>query len=147
MKTLAAAVAASLAIPAIAQQLTPMGADRAANAAGTIPAYEGGITRPIAGYTPGQYYPDPFASDRPLFTITGANADQYKANLTDGQVAMLKKYPTYKMVVYPTRRSASFPQCHLNETRDCAGKAKLAPGGNGVVGCTGGIPFPTPKDG
>jgi hypothetical protein len=51
------------------------------------------------------------------------------------------------MMVYPTRRSASFPACHYNETKQCAASAKLAAGGNGVTGCTGGIPFPIPKDG
>ncbi len=146
----ALAVAGALAAPVAAQlgtTLTPMGAEKAGNAAGTIPAWDNGITRPMAGYQPGRHYPDPFAADRPTLTITGQNADQYQANLSDGQMAMLKKYPSYKMIVYPTRRSASFPACHYNETRDCAAKAKLAPGGNGVVGCTGGIPFPQPKDG
>jgi hypothetical protein len=141
----ALAVAGAFAAPAVAQQLTPLGAERAGNAAGTIPAWDGGITKPVAGYQPGQHYPDPFASDKPTLTITGGNADQYKAQLPDGAVAMLKKYPSYKMVVYPTRRSASFPQCHYTETQQC--KARLAPGGNGVVGCSGGIPFPQPKDG
>jgi hypothetical protein len=127
--------------------LTPIGAEKAGNAAGTIPAWEGGITRPPGGYVEGGAYPDPFANDKPLFTITGQNADQYRAQLSEGQVAMLKKYPDYKMIVYPTHRSASFPQCHYDETRQCAAKAQLAPGGNGVLGCTGGIPFPEPKNG
>jgi len=141
---------AALALPATAQlsaSQTPVGAEKAGNAAGTIPAWDGGITKPMAGYQAGQFYPDPFASDRSTLTITGANADQYKANLSEGQVAMLKKYPTYKMMVYPTRRSAAFPACHYNETKECSAKAKLAAGGNGVTGCSGGIPFPTPKDG
>jgi hypothetical protein len=127
--------------------LTPIGAEKAGNAAGTIPAWDGGITKPIAGYKEGGHYPDPFAADKPLFTITGQNAEQYKANLSEGQVAMLKKYPDYKMIVYPTHRSAAFPQCHYEETKQCAAKAQLAPNGNGVVGCTGGIPFPQPKNG
>ncbi|MEO5691759.1 MAG: DUF1329 domain-containing protein [Usitatibacter sp.] len=127
--------------------LTPMGAEKAGNAANTIPAWDGGVTKTMAGYQAGQFYPDPFSADRSTITITGANADQYKANLSDGQVAMLKKYPSYKMMVYPTRRSASFPACHYAETKDCATKAKLVPGGNGVTGCTGGVPFPIPKDG
>ncbi len=141
---------AALALPATAQlsaSQTPVGAEKAGNAAGTIPAWDGGITKPMAGYQAGQFYPDPFASDRSTLTITGANADQYKADLSEGQVAMLKKYPTYKMMVYPTRRSAAFPACHYNETKECSAKAKLAAGGNGVTGCSGGIPFPTPKDG
>ena len=143
----AIAVAAAFAAPALAQKLTPMGAEQAGNAAGTIPAWDGGITKPVPGYRPGQHYPDPFSADRPTLTITGANADQYKAQLTEGAYAMLKKYPSYKMVVYPTRRSASFPQCHYQETQACQGKARLAQGGNGVVGCTGGIPFTQPKNG
>ena len=143
----AAAELSSADIAKLGASLTPLGGEKAANAAGTIPAWDGGITRPVAGYVAGQFYPDPFAADRSTLTITGANADQYKAMLTDGQVAMLKKYPTYKMMVYPTRRSSSAPDGHYKETRECAAKAKLAPGGNGVVGCMGGIPFPIPKDG
>jgi hypothetical protein len=129
--------------------LTPMGAEKAGNAAGTIPAWDGGITKVPSGvnYKAGGNYPDPFAGDKILFTITGANADKYKDNLSPGQLAMLKKYPTYKMNVYSTRRSAAAPEGHYKETRDCAAKSKLAPGGNGVVGCVGGIPFPTPKNG
>jgi hypothetical protein len=159
-KFILASVAASamVALPAAAElsqadlgklgtTLTPLGAEKAANAAGTIPAWDGGIARPPAGYKPGGPYVDPFAGDKPTLTIDAKNADQYKEQLSPGQVAMLKKYPTYKMLVYPTHRSASFPQCHYNETKQCAAVAKLAEGGNGVTGCTGGVPFPIPKDG
>jgi hypothetical protein len=123
-KSIAAlAVAAAFAAPAAAElgaadlaklgsTLTPMGAEKAGNAAGTIPAWDGGITKPLPGYTPGGHYADPFASEKPLFTITGQNVDQYRANLSEGQVAMLKKYPDWKMNVYATHRTASFPACH-----------------------------------
>jgi hypothetical protein len=127
--------------------LTPIGAEKGGNAAGTIPAWDGGITKPVSGYVPGAHYPDPYAADKPLFTITPANVEQYKASLSAGQVETFKKYPDYKMVVYPTRRSAAFPACHYAETKECAAKAKLSAGGNGVEGCSGGIPFPQPKDG
>ncbi len=129
--------------------LTPMGAEKAANAAGTIPAWDGGITKVPAGlgFKPGGTYPDPFASDKPLFTITAATADKYKDNLSPGQLAMLKQYPTYKLPVFQTRRTASYPEAHYKETRDCAAKAKLSAGGNGVTGCDGGTPFPIPKNG
>ena len=129
--------------------LTPMGAEKAANAAGTIPAWDGGITKVPAGlgFKPGGTYPDPFASDKPLFTITAATADKYKDNLSPGQLAMLKQYPTYKLPVFQTRRTASYPDAHYKETRDCAAKAKLSAGGNGVTGCDGGTPFPIPKNG
>jgi hypothetical protein len=127
--------------------LTPLGGEKTGNAAGTIPAWDGGVTKAPAGYTPGSHYVDPFSADKPSLTITGQNADQYKAQLTDGAYAMLKKYPDYKVIVYPTRRSASAPDGHYRETKECAAKAKLSAGGNGVVGCSGGVPFPIPKDG
>jgi hypothetical protein len=152
------ALGAAFAVPAAAElsasdlsklgtTLTPLGAEKAGNAAGTIPAWTGGITQPVAGFVAGGYYPDPYASDRPLFTIDKSNVERYKDNLTPGEIAMIKKYDDYKIVVYPSRRSASFPQCHYNETKECAAKAKLAAGGNGVEGCLGGVPFPIPKDG
>ena len=129
--------------------LTPMGAEKAGNAAGTIPAWDGGITKVPAGlaFKTGGTYPDPFPTDKPLFTITAATADKYKDNLSPGQMAMLKQYPTYKLNVFTTRRTASYPEGNYKETRECAAKAKLAVGGNGVVGCTGGVPFPIPKNG
>lgn len=155
---LSAAILAALSTPAIAavsaaeaaklgKELTPMGAEKAGNAAGTIPAWTGGLTSPGAGFKAGGHYPNPFASDKPKFTITGANADQYKDQLSPGQIAMLKKYPTWKMNVYETRRTASFPKGHYDQTIANATKATLAAGGNGIVGTTGGIPFAIPKNG
>lgn len=58
--------------------LTPLGAEKAGNAAGTIPAWTGGITQAPAGYKPGQHHIDPFAADKPLYTITKANLDQLR---------------------------------------------------------------------
>ena len=129
--------------------LTPMGAEKAANAAGTIPAWDGGITKVPAGvnFKTGGTYPDPFPDDKPLFAITAATAEKYKDNLSPGQMAMLKQYPTYKLNVYTTRRTAAYPEGSYKETKECAAKAKLSLGGNGVVGCTGGTPFPIPKSG
>lgn len=130
-------------------RLTPMGAERAGNAAGTIPAWDGGITRIPDGIThvTGGHYADPFAADKPLFSITAANAESYKDALTPGQLALLKAYPTWRMNVYPTRRTAAYPQKHYEQTRACAARAALAADGNGVSGCSGGIPFPQPKNG
>ena len=61
--------------------LTPVGAEKAGNAAGTIPAWDGGITKPVAGYHPGQYHPDPYAGDKPLFTIDAKNAEDLAQRL------------------------------------------------------------------
>ncbi|HSN68435.1 MAG TPA: DUF1329 domain-containing protein, partial [Thermoanaerobaculia bacterium] len=132
----------------LGNDLTPMGGEKAANRAGTIPAWDGGIKTPPAGYKVGQHYVDPFSGDRPLFTITAANVNQYAANLTPGQLALFKAYPkTYKMNVFPTRRSASFPQRVYDKTKDNASSARLVENGYGVTGAINGIPFPTPKSG
>lgn len=131
----------------LGKTLSPMGAERAGNAAGTIPAWDGGLTKPVAGYKEGGHYPDPYANDKPLFTIDASNMEKYKANLTPGQMALLKTYPTWKMVVYPTRRSASFPDGHYRETMANATRARLVESGNGFTGTKGGVPFPIPKDG
>ncbi|MDP3813525.1 DUF1329 domain-containing protein [Pseudomonas sp.] len=129
--------------------LTPFGAEKAANAAGTIPEWTGGITQVPAEYkTPGQHHPDPFAADKPLFTITKANLDQYKANLTPGQIALFNAYPsTYQMPVYQSRRSGSAPQWVYDNTLKNATAAKLLDGGNGFSDAYGGIPFPIPQNG
>ena len=131
----------------LGNSLTPLGAEMAGNAANTIPAWDGGIGKPVAGYKEGGHYPDPYAADQPLFTIDAASMEKHHANLTPGQMALLKKYPSWKMNVYPSRRSAAFPQGHYDETAANATRVKLAPGGNGITGTKGGIPFPIPKDG
>src|SRR5258708_855168 len=84
--TISTAALAELAAADLAKlgtTLTPMGAEKAGNAAGTIPAWDGGITKVPAnvGFKPGGTYPDPFPSDKPLFTITSATAEKYKDNL------------------------------------------------------------------
>jgi hypothetical protein len=127
--------------------LTPLGGDKAGNAAGTIPAWDGGITKPPAGYVPGKHYVDPFAADKPLFTITQQNADKYAAQLSEGHKALLKTYATFKMIVYPARRSASAPQRVYDATNRNVGRARLVNDGNGVEGAVGGPPFAMPKSG
>jgi hypothetical protein len=131
----------------LGQDLTPLGADKAGNSDGTIPAWTGGITTPPAGYTPGMHHPDPFKDDQVLFTISAANADKYADKLTAGHVALLKAYADYVMPVYATRRSASNPQRIYDATRQYATTAALTAGGNGVSGAVVGIPFPIPQNG
>ena len=132
--------------------LTPLGGEKAGNAAGTIPAWDGGLSSPAkAGFpnfaSPGRA-PDPFPNDKPLFKITPANMAQYADRLTEGQKAMLRLYKdTFFMNVYPTRRTAAAPQRIYDATKANATSANLASGGNGVVGAIGGIPFPIPKQG
>ena len=129
------------------EDLTPMGSERAGNDAGTIPEWTGGITSPPAGYSPGDHHPDPFPDDEPLFRIDASNYSQYADNLSVGQKAMFERYgDTYFMDVYPTRRSASFPQRSLDMTIENGKTASLAANGEGVVDAAEGFPFPFPEN-
>ncbi|HEU5136022.1 MAG TPA: DUF1329 domain-containing protein [Steroidobacteraceae bacterium] len=133
-------------------ELTPLGAVKAGNADGSIPAWEGGLTSAaqagFANFRPGQHHPDPYASDKPLYTVTPANMAQYGAKLTEGHKKLLTTYRgTFKMVVYPTHRSAAAPQRIYDATKRIATTAQLAKGGNGVTNAGEGIPFAIPKEG
>ena len=130
------------------KDLTPYGAERAGNKAGTIPAWVGGITKdyiPAAYERKGQHHPDPYADDKKLYTITAQNMAQYDALLTEGLKALLKTYPeTFFIPVYPSRRSASAPQWVYDNIYKNALKAELVNNGNGIDQAYGGIPFPIP---
>lgn len=131
----------------LGQDLTPLGGEKAGNADGTIPAWTGGLTEPPAGYTVGEHWVDPFASDAIVATITKANMAQFQSRLSEGHRAMLEAYDSFEMNVYPTRRSASAPQRIYDATKTAAATAELDEGGNGVLNAIGGIPFPIPKSG
>ena len=134
-------------IARLGADLTPLGAEKSGNADGTIPAWDGGITTPPAGYQPGDHHPDPYADDEVSFTITAANRVEYADKLTPGHQAMLETYDTFKMNVYPSHRSASFPQRIYDATKKVAATAELTENGYGVTGAVNGIPFPIPKSG
>jgi hypothetical protein len=131
----------------LGNELTPLGAEKAANADGTIPAWEGGITAPLAGYNAGDRHADPYADDKVQGTITAANLDQYAEKLTAGHQAMLKAYPSFKMNIYPSHRSASAPQRIYDATKKIAAKANIVAGGEGIENYGEGVPFPIPQQG
>jgi hypothetical protein len=122
--------------------LTPLGAERGANKDGTIPAWEGGLTKPAPGYKNGDPRPDPFPNDKPVLSINAKNMDAHAAKLSDGVKALMKKYPEFRIDVYPTRRSAAAPQYVYDNTFKNATRAKLVDNGQGVENAFGGIPFP-----
>ena len=127
-------------------ELTPIGAISAASSDGTIPKWTGGYNDP-SGYTDMGELKDPYPDDKILFTITSQNADQYKDKISAGQYAMLKRYPSWKMNVYTTRRTAGFTEDVVQALKTNALNAELTSDGNGVTNSTMTCPFPIPKNG
>jgi hypothetical protein len=109
----------------LGRELTPVGAERAGNADGTIPEWTGGITEPPAGWKPGDPRVDPFAEDAMLFSIDASNVDQYADKLSPGQIELLRRYDGYRMDVYPTRRSCGYPDWIYQATKRNARTARL----------------------
>jgi hypothetical protein len=134
--------------------LTGVGAEKAGNADGSIPPYTGGLHKPLPGVTgickkPNGcgLRPDPYSGDKPLFSITAQNMDQYADKLTEGTKAMLKMYKSYRIDIYPTHRSVAMPQWVLDNTKAVAQTAKTTNNGLSLVDAHAGIPFPIPKTG
>ena len=130
-------------------ELTPLGAERDGNEAGTIPPWTGGITGPVPGYKAGDHHADPFSGDQPLFTITAANMQQHADKLSEGQKALLKRYPdSWWMTIYPSRRSAAYPDFVYAALKTNATSASVIPAGHGGVRDTVVTsPFPIPGQG
>ncbi|MBD9517107.1 MULTISPECIES: DUF1329 domain-containing protein [unclassified Pseudomonas] len=128
--------------------LTPLGGEKAGNADGSIPAWDGGL-KPGAAKVENGFLGDPFPDDKPLFVITAATAQQYKDKLSNGQVAMFKRYPdTYRIPVYTTRRTAASPQTVYEAAKVSALHTEEVDGGNGLANFQGrNYAFPIPKNG
>lgn len=134
----------------LGKTLTPFGAEKAGNADGSIPAWDGGYTKVDPSFKPGGKRGDPFAADKVLFSINAKNMDKYADKLTDGTKEMLKRYPdSFHLDIYPTHRSAAAPQWVYDNTLKNATNAKLVDSSAGPIpqGAYGGIPFPVPHNG
>ena len=135
----------------LGDSLTWWGAEKAGNAEGTIPKYTGGLTEGPAttkiddGYT---VYPNPFASEKPRVVITAANMDEYRDKLTAGTIRLLETYPDFKINLYPTHRTTTYPDAIRQATIDNATVCATADGGESLSPeCKPGIPFPIPTTG
>ena len=132
-------------------ELNAMGGEKKGNADGSIPAWTGSMLGLPSGLTyagAGSVVPDPYANEKPLFTITAANMAQYAGKLSEGQKAMLKKFPnTFKIPVYPTHRDGRFNKLVEDRTVWNAGNTEMVDGDNGLLNYTGGVPFPIAKSG
>lgn len=136
-------------IDQLGNSLTPIGAEKAGNAAGTIPEWTGGLPTDAGKALADNFYEDPFKGQQPEMVITAQNYQQHKENLTPGQVAMFERYPeTFKMPVYKTERTVGYPQSVYDQVKKTAGQAQLVNGGDGISNFSHGtFAFPIPQSG
>ena len=132
-------------IDRLQQDLTPVGAERAGNGS-DIPAWNGGLAED-SGPWPTPYHPDPFANETPVLLINSGNMADHLERLTAGQQKMLQRFPDYQMQVYPSHRTASYPQYVYDAIATNAQRATLLEYGSGVSGATMSSPFPIPENG
>ena len=128
--------------------MTAFGSEKAGNKEGTIPPYTGTGPKTPAGWAPKDTYqqrPDPYG-DKPLFSITAANAVQY-ADKLDGVAEMFKRYPDFRMDIYPSHRDYAMPSRVTENTVRNATQCKAVDQELKLAGCYGGMPFPIPKTG
>jgi Protein of unknown function (DUF1329) len=133
----------------LGKDLTAVGAEKAGNADGTIPAFEGANT-PLPGWEWGklrsQY--SKFKDEKPLFSIDASNVDKYASQLPDGQITALKTVKGYRMDVYPSHRTCGITPVHAERTKANATEARIGPDGWSLEHArTAGVPFPIPKSG
>jgi hypothetical protein len=133
----------------LGKDLTYAGAEKAANADGSIPAFAGTQAAP-AGWSWGKPRAEAWShrSEKPLFTIDAGNVDKYADKLTAGQVQMLRQVKGYTLPVYPSHRECGLPEFVAQNTKEGAGRATIAKDGWSLENATlPGVPFPQPRSG
>ena len=131
--------------------LNPIGGIKAGSADGLLPEWTGtvvGLPEGLKWDGPGTPYPDPWPDEKPLFTITKDNMDQYQSRLSPGQIAMFETYPdTFRMPVYPGHREFAFYPEFYEKVLYNANNSELINDAEGITGFVGGAAFPVPATG
>jgi hypothetical protein len=135
----------------LGKDLNPIGGIRAGTEDGLIPEWTGtvvGLPEGLQWDGPGKPYPDPWPDEKPVFTITKDNMEQYKERLSPGQIAMLETYPdSFRMPVYPGHREFAFYPEFYEKVRYNAENSELINDDEGITGFLGGAAFPVPSTG
>lgn len=156
--TLVAATCANTAWAAVSAEearqlgnnLTLFGAEKAGNKDGSIPEYTGGLpvdTNPPGFKKDSGRWVNPYAGEKPLFSITAQNMDKYADKLTEASKVLLKRYPSYRMDIYPSHRTINYPKHILDATLRNATTVVAADNGLKLENMLSGIPFPIVKTG
>ncbi len=128
----------------LGKDLTPVGAERAGNQAGTIPEWTPAQRR---GSLEGEFPNNPKVdAEKPIFAITKANMAKYADKLSEGHKFLLNTYDSYKMNIYPAHREVTWPNEILEATKANATTCEMLDPDT-PNNCTLGFPFPIPKSG
>jgi hypothetical protein len=128
-------------------ELTAMGAIRAGDQYRFVPEYTGGLTGPIRGQIKDQPPPDPYYEDSRWFTVTQSDLERYGERMPDGMRELLRRYKSFEIPLYPSRRSASAPRAVLEGAVANLTRASTGNNGLSVAGVENGVPFPIPRTG
>jgi hypothetical protein len=134
----------------LGKTLTPVGAEMAGNADGSIPPWDPKGTPVPPNFVAGSdNYVNPYADEKPLYTIDGSNWKEYAEILTVGTQALFEKYGKdgFKMHVYPSHRGTIRPDYYYANTMKNATGATLVEDGQKIDGNLPGVPFPIPQSG
>lgn len=133
----------------LGKDLTPLGAEKAGNKSGTIPAWAG-FEAPLPGWAPLKKRIDYWKhkDEKPLFSIDASNVNKYAENLTPGQIQVIKQLKGYRMDIYPSHRTCDAPGFVKENTKKNVTTAAVSPEGWYLKEAyVPGIPFPVPKNG
>jgi len=128
--------------------LTPIGAEKRGNLDGSIPEWTGGLVDIPKAYNKKKpdILPNPFAKEQPSYKITHTNIQTYRHLLSDGHATLLAENPeSYVINVYPTHRSAGYPESIYQATTDNKDNVRLNIGGSGLANYQNGVPFKQAK--
>ena len=128
--------------------MTAVGAEAAASNDRVVPAYSEGLRRFAERRRPkrGERLDHPFAADAPLFTVDRNSMKAHSALLSEGHKHLLRQHARYRMAVYPSRRSVSFPSVIEQASLANEMSARLVDADE-IAGVHMGVPFRRPKTG
>ena len=149
VSAIAAAVCLAIGTAAMAEDLTPEGGDRAASKDGAVPAYAGKQSAEPGwewGKVRGDFWKH--KNEKPLYSIDASNVDKYAAQLTPGQIQLVKQKKGYRMDVYPSHRECQVPDFVAQNSKANLTGAKLDSTGEQLeTASLPGVAFPQPKNG
>ncbi len=132
-------------IARLGNDLTPVGAEKIGNGK-DIPSWGGGLKQ-SKNHQAGEFHNNPYYREKPLFTINKENMAEHKKRLSLGSQKLLEQFPSMELPIYPTHRSASYPDYVYEGIKNNASTAELMKFGSGVSGARISSPFPIPKTG